>query len=94
VRSAFGVLSFVSRSCKRERRVRLLKNAQNQAVRIPRGWELAGEEAPMRKAGSRLIIEPAGPRSLVELLYSWEDDLGEDEAFPEIDDPAPAPADI
>jgi antitoxin VapB len=78
----------------RERRVRLFKNAQNQAVRIPRGWELPGEEAVMRKDGGRLIIEPAGPRSLVELLDSWEDDLGEDEAFPEIDDPAPEPVNI
>ena len=56
-----------------ERRVRLFKNGQNQAVRIPREWELLGEEAIMRKDGERLIIEPVAARSLLALLDSWED---------------------
>ena len=48
-----------------ERRVRLFKNGQNQAVRIPREFELPGHEAIMRKDGERLIIEPVAGRSLL-----------------------------
>ena len=66
-----------------ERHVKLFKNGRNQAVRIPREFELPGEDAIMRKEGDRLIIEPASAPSLLELLASW-DDL--DEEFPEIED--------
>ncbi|MBV8102168.1 MAG: AbrB/MazE/SpoVT family DNA-binding domain-containing protein, partial [Verrucomicrobia bacterium] len=45
------------------RRVKLFKNGRNQAVRIPREFELPGEDAIMRKEGRRLIIEPARPKS-------------------------------
>jgi antitoxin VapB len=44
-----------------ERHVKLFKNGRNQAVRIPREFELPGEDATMRKEGDRLIIEPAPP---------------------------------
>jgi len=60
------------------RRVKLFKNGRNQAVRIPREFELAGEDALMRRDGPRLIIEPLGPRSLVVLLKTLspiEDDF-------------------
>jgi antitoxin VapB len=77
-----------------ERRVRLFKNGQNQAVRIPREFELPGDEAIMRKDGERLIIEPVVGRSLLALLDSWESDLADDEAFPEIEDRPPEPVDI
>lgn len=50
------------------RRVKIFKNGRNQAVRIPREFELPGEDATMRKEGDRLIIEPAAPRSLLALL--------------------------
>ena len=48
--------------------MKLFKNGRNQAVRIPREFELPGEDAVMRKEGDRLIIEPAQPRSLLALL--------------------------
>jgi antitoxin VapB len=48
-----------------ERHVKLFKNGRNQAVRIPREFELPGEDAIMRKEGERLIIEPAPPKSLL-----------------------------
>jgi len=67
-----------------ERHVKLFRNGRNQAVRIPREFELPGEDAIMRKEGPRLIIEPAPRKSLIELLDSWEPI--EDE-FPEIEDP-------
>ena len=48
----------------RTRQVKIFKNGRNQAVRIPREFELPGEDAIMRKEGERLIIEPAPPSSL------------------------------
>ena len=51
-----------------ERHVKLFKNGKNQAVRIPREFELPGNEAIMRKEGDKLIIEPVPPRSLLALL--------------------------
>jgi antitoxin VapB len=48
--------------------VRLFRNGRNQAVRIPREFELPGHDAIMRKEGERLIIEPAPPASLLSVL--------------------------
>ncbi len=55
-----------------ERHVRLFKNGRNQAVRIPREFELPGTEAVLRKEGNRLILEPLQRRSLLTILASWE----------------------
>jgi antitoxin VapB len=55
-----------------ERHVKLFKNGQNQAVRIPREFELPGNEAIMRKEGDRLILEPAPPKSLLALLATLQ----------------------
>lgn len=41
-----------------ERRVRLFKNGRNQALRIPKEFELPGDEAIVRKDGVRLIVMP------------------------------------
>jgi antitoxin VapB len=74
-----------------ERHVKLFKNGRNQAVRIPREFELPGEDAVMRKDGDKLIIEPAPPRSLLAVLAT----LSElDEDFPRISDPPPSPVEI
>ncbi|MHB8416118.1 MAG: antitoxin [Acidiferrobacteraceae bacterium] len=72
----------------RERHVKLFKNGRNQAVRIPREFELPGEDAIMRKEGERLIIEPAPPKSLLVLLATL---APLDEEFPPIPDPDPEP---
>ena len=64
-----------------ERHVKLFRNGRNQAVRIPREFELPGDEAVMRKEGDRLVIEPRRRKSFVELLDSWEPI---DEEFPPI----------
>ena len=75
-----------------ERHVKLFKNGRNQAVRIPREFELPGEDAIMRKEGERLIIEPVPPKlSLLELLETLEP-LNEE--FPEIEDLPPEPVDF
>jgi antitoxin VapB len=74
-----------------ERHVKLFKNGRNQAVRIPREFELPGEDAIMRKDGDRLIIEPAPPKSLLAVLALL---APLDEDFPPIPDPAPERVDF
>jgi antitoxin VapB len=74
-----------------ERKVKLFKNGRNQAVRIPREFELPGEDAIMRRENGRLVIEPAAPQSLLALLKTLEPI---DEDFPPIPDPAPEPVDL
>jgi antitoxin VapB len=67
-----------------ERRARLFRNGRNQAVRIPREFELPGEEVIIRKDGDRLIVEPVKKyNNLAELLASWEDI---EEEFPDVDE--------
>jgi antitoxin VapB len=74
-----------------ERHVKLFRNGRNQAVRIPREFELAGTDAIMRKEGERLVIEPAPPKSLLAVLASLE---SLDEEFPEIDELETDPVDL
>jgi antitoxin VapB len=74
-----------------ERRVKLFRNGRNQAVRIPRQFELPGEDAIMRLEGSRLVIEATPPTSLLARLATLEPI---DEEFPPIPDPAPEPVDL
>lgn len=69
---------------KEERHVRLFRNGRNQAVRIPREFELEGDEAILRKEGDRLILEPIRTGKLLSVLRA----LGPlKEPFPDIDDP-------
>ena len=69
-----------------ERRVKLFKNGRNQAVRIPRGFELPGKNAVMRKEGEKLIVEPVTPKSLLGVLATL---TPLDEEFAEISDLSP-----
>jgi antitoxin VapB len=75
----------------RERHVKIFKNGRNQAVRIPREFELAGEDAIMRKEGGRLIIEAAPRKSLVAWLSALEP---LDDDFPSIEDRPPSPVEL
>lgn len=76
-----GHMPIKRRSAVREQHVKLFRNGRNQAVRIPREFELPGHDAIMRKEGDRLIIETAPPKSLLALL----DRLSPiDEQFPPI----------
>jgi antitoxin VapB len=70
-----------------ERHVRLFRNGRNQALRIPREFELEGDEAILRKEGDRLIIEPVRKGRLLNLLAGLEP-LEED--FPDVDADLPA----
>lgn len=74
-----------------ERYVRLIRNGRNQALRIPREFELEGDEAILRKEGDRLIVEPVRKGRLLALLSSLEP---LDEPFPDIAEDLPAPDDI
>ena len=75
-----------------ERHVRLFRNGRNQAVRIPRDFELEGNEAIMRREGNRLIIEPIGRKNrLIELLKGL---APINEPFPEIEDPPVSAEDL
>ena len=74
-----------------ERHVKLFRNGRNQAVRIPREFELPGEDAVIRKEGERLIIEPTSPKSLLALLATLQP-IEED--FPPIPDPTPGPVEL
>ncbi len=74
-----------------ERRVKLFKNGRNQAVRIPREFELPGEDAVMRREGDRLVIEPAPPASLLAVLATLHPI---DDDFAPIQDLALEPVDL
>jgi len=74
-----------------ERHVKLFKNGRSQAVRIPREFELPGEDAIMRREKGRLVIEAAPPRSLLELLKTLRPI---EEEFAPIKDPQPEPFEL
>ena len=73
------------------RHVRVFRNGRNQAVRIPREFELPVEDAIMRKEGHRLIIEPAPAKSLRAVLAGLKPLK---EKFPRISDRPADPVDL
>ncbi|MDO8378568.1 antitoxin [Phenylobacterium sp.] len=73
------------------RHVKLFKNGRNQAVRIPREFELPGEDAIMHREGDRLILEAAPAKSLLAVLVGLSPI---DEDFPEIEDRVPDTVDL
>ena len=75
----------------RERHVRLFRNGRNQALRIPREFELEGDEAIIHKEGDRLIVEPVRKGKLLDLLATL-DPLTE--PFPDIDEDLPPLDDV
>jgi len=71
-----------------ERYASLFRNGRNQAVRIPREFELDGDEVLIRKDGDRLILTPIRKNRLVDLLASWEP---LDDGLPHVNDRPPEP---
>jgi antitoxin VapB len=65
-----------------QRQVRLLRNGRNQALRIPREFELDAQEAILRQEDGRLVIEPVRRAGLLATLAGLAPI--EDE-FPDID---------
>jgi antitoxin VapB len=64
------------------RQVRLFRNGRNQAVRIPREFELSCEEVLISRDGDRLILEPLKRNRLLQVLASLE---AVEEPFPDVD---------
>ena len=82
------------------RHVKLFKNGANQAVRIPKEFELPGTNALMHREGNRLILEvvpdkpPKG--TLAALMFALDEiaKLGPcDDEFPDIGDEGLLPLD-
>lgn len=77
----------------RERHVRLFRNGANQAVRIPKEFELPGNEAVMHREGNKLIIEAVRDQpkkgtiaALAAALESMKDWPVIDEPFPDVNE--------
>lgn len=70
--TAYANILRPSRMAKTERQVRLFRNGHNQALRIPREFELEGDEVTLRKEGNHLIVEPVRKDRLVALLGTLE----------------------
>lgn len=75
------------------RAVKLFRNGANQAVRIPKEFELPGTDAVMHREGNRLILElvPDKPKrgtaaALAAALESMKDWPVVDEPFPDSDE--------
>jgi len=64
------------------RHVRFFRNGSNQAVRIPREFELDAEEAIIRREEDRLVIEPIRKKGLLATLSTLP---SLDADFPDID---------
>lgn len=73
------------------RRATLFTNGSNQAIRIPRDYELPGKEVLIYKDGLRLIIEPVPTPKLLAILATLHPI---DETFPDVHDPLPEPVDL
>lgn len=69
-----------------ERHASLFRNGRNQAVRIPREFEMEGSEVLIRQEGDSLILTPIRRNRLRDLLASWEP---LDESVPEVEDLPP-----
>lgn len=71
---------------------RLFRNGRNQALRIPREFEMQADEVTIHREDRRLIIEPVDRKpSLAEVLSRL---APLEEEFPNIEDPPVEPEDI
>ena len=71
--------------------VRLFRNGANQAVRIPREFELPGTDAIMTREADAIVIRPAPPKSLLALLKTLKP---LPERFPDIPELPIEPVDL
>ena len=77
--------SMESQTLGEARQVRLFRIGPNQAIRIPREFELPGGEATIRKVGDRLILEPVHRKSLLQVLSAMTP-LAPGDDFPDVDE--------
>jgi antitoxin VapB len=64
------------------RHVRFFRNGRNQAIRIPRDFELDADEAIIRREADCLVIEPVKAKGLLATLATLSDI---EEEFPDVD---------
>ena len=64
------------------RHVRFFRNGRNQAIRIPREFEVDAEEAIIRREDDRLVIEPIRKKGLLATLSTLQ---ALDEDYPDLD---------
>jgi antitoxin VapB len=72
--------------------VHLFRSKSQQAVEIPLGFELPGDEAIISRDGDRLIIEPVRRKGIAALLVSWgplDEVFADIEADPPDEQPSP-----
>lgn len=74
------------------RRARLFRNGRNQALRIPREFELAADEVIIHRDEDRLVLELARRSPSLAAVLATLAPLDED--FPRIADPGSEPEDI
>ena len=71
------------------RHARLFRNGRNQAVRIPREFELDADQVMIYRENDRLVVVPVDRSPTLAEVLSRLTPLEED--FPEIDDPPVEP---
>ncbi len=74
------------------RHARLFRNGRNQALRIPREFELAADEVIIYRENHRLIVEPINPTPTLSQVLAQLTPL--EENFPDIHDPPSEPEDL
>ena len=75
----------------------LFRNGRNQAVRIPKDFELPGDEVKVWREGDTLMIAPVKKKRDLLAVLDWlktQPRLEEDDRFAEIDDPPADPVDL
>lgn len=81
-----------SESTESVRHARLFRNGRNQALRIPREFELAADEVIIHREDDRLVLEPVRRSPSLAAVLATLAPLDED--FPSIADPPSEPEDI
>lgn len=76
------------------RHVRSFRNGRNQAIRIPREFELDADEAVLYRGDGRLIVEPLKRAALLATLARLSTLPPLEEEFPDIDSSLPPLDDI
>ena len=74
------------------RHARLFRNGRNQALRIPREFELDADEVLIYREEDRLILEPIAPSPTLAEVLAQLKPLDED--FPPLADPPTQPEDL
>jgi antitoxin VapB len=87
----FGICRSLGQIMETQRHARLFRNGRNQALRIPREFEMPGDEVIIHKDGDRLILEPVKTQRLLAVLATLKP---VEDHFPDVDAGLPSLDDI